>query len=78
MAGSYYTEQHKYIIFPSLQNILLESSGLEGFQDPFLTSEILSKSMKEKNNMLSVLRERKIKEWNEIELSLEASINYWH
>ena len=59
-----------------MQNILLESSGLESFQDPFLTSEILSKSMKEKNNMLSVLRERKIKEWNEIELSLEASINY--
>ena len=76
MAGSYYTEQHKYRIFSSLQSILLESSGLEGFQDPFLTSEILSKSMKEKNNIVSVLRERKIKEWNEIELSLEASINY--
>ena len=77
MAGNYYTEQHKYRIFPSLQNILLESSGLEGFQDPFLTSEILSKSMKEKNNIVSI--ERKIiKEWDEIELSLEASINYWH
>lgn len=75
MAGNYYTEQHKYRIFPSLQNILLESSGLEGFQDPFLTSEILSKSMKEKNNIVSI--ERKIiKEWDEIELSLEASINY--
>lgn len=39
LAGNYYTEQHKYRNFPSLQNILLESSGLEGFQDPFLTSE---------------------------------------
>lgn len=67
MAGSYYTEQYKYRIFPSLQNILLESSGLEGFQDPFLTSEILSKSMKEKNNIISIERKKnKGMEWNRI------------
>lgn len=79
MAGSYYIEQHKYRTFPSLQNILPDSSGLEDFQDPFLTSEVLSQSMKEKNMIVRMLTERKIRQQNEIELPSAASItNYCH